>query len=376
MPDSRQRLKDRYSYMTPAQWQAAQVEAMKSREDEEPPAKRQRVLERNAKDFQTPYASKADVEKWFDEYPELGKRNFYIVHNHWATKKHHDLRIHLDGETISWAIPRELTNPAAQLNRYAVETIPHSIAYCLYEGPTVGTVDKPTGVWDIGTYKIFETKNKADKKAQLRAQGLDDAETTDEEETPEAEDVKQERLFREAYAYASFRPVPATANRPALPAKQDSGRKRAFVIELNGKRWNGLRLTFTRDSSDFGYTKPKGAPDDWRALERHAHWIVRFGSSPSVPLAATESRVLAPDRSLLSGRTMDEIRTDSIALLEASGALRGDAGAAGSVVDREVRRRLVEWMEKERDEFTQADLQYLKEEAKLEEKSDQETETV
>ncbi|GAA6057050.1 hypothetical protein JCM3770_005226 [Rhodotorula araucariae] len=370
MPDVRKRLRERYSYMTPEQWQRAQLEAMTADQHDEPPAKRSKLSPWTAKDFQTPYASKEDVQKWYQAFPALGKRNFFVVHNHWATSRHHDLRIQLDGQTISWAIPRGLTNPAAQLKRYAVETIPHSIAYCLYEGPTVGTVKKPTGVWDIGTYKILETKSQAKKKAQIRARGLDDAETTDEDQTPEAEDVKQERLFREAYARASFRAVPATADRPALPAEQDSGHARAFVIELNGKRWNGLRLTLGRKSSDFAHTKPKGAPDDFNSLERHAHWFVQFGSAPSVPLAATQSHLVAPDRSILTNRTMDEIRTESAAVLEASGALRG----GDSKVDREVRKRLVEWMNKEREEFTQADLQYLKEEAKEHAEEDEETE--
>lgn len=71
-----------------------------------------------------------------------------------ATKRHYDLGLHCYGETISWAIPRELSKPAEQTERLAIETLRHRIRYTLYEGATVRSAEKPTGVWDIGYYTV------------------------------------------------------------------------------------------------------------------------------------------------------------------------------------------------------------------------------
>lgn len=96
---------------------------------------------------------------------QLGKRNFFLVQRHFATAKHYDLRIQLDGGTVSWAIPRfsELaTLPVDQLgtgsggetNILAVETNPHPIRYTLFEARGGGGGLGVTAVYDVGTYKV------------------------------------------------------------------------------------------------------------------------------------------------------------------------------------------------------------------------------
>lgn len=147
---------------------------------------------------------------------QLRKRNFFIVQDHRATSWHHDLRLQLDGVTISWAIPRGLHHPDRGHRRLAVETQPHSIAWSLWEGPTVRSVDKPTGVWDIGTYTVRSTSPCSllralladphapqihETKASIKRRAPTATSTLYAEETPtsqlsEDEDELQETRFR------------------------------------------------------------------------------------------------------------------------------------------------------------------------------------
>jgi hypothetical protein len=70
-----------------------------------------------------------------------------------ATRNHFDLRLQLDNETISWAIPKGLSDPAGQTIRYAIETVPHHLNYSLLEGSVVAG-RSTTGCWDVGTYTV------------------------------------------------------------------------------------------------------------------------------------------------------------------------------------------------------------------------------
>ncbi|GAA5922309.1 hypothetical protein JCM6882_005937, partial [Rhodosporidiobolus microsporus] len=152
--------------------------------------------------------------------------------NHYATADHFDLRLHLDGRTISWAIPKTLHNPAALNMRQAIETSPHSVSYSLLEG-AVASGMSTTGVWDIGTYTVLETKRTTSTKNKLRAEGLEDHETTDEESASlQPEDERQEDLFRDAVHYITFQATPAVEGRAGQPAKRDSGNSRGIVVEL------------------------------------------------------------------------------------------------------------------------------------------------
>ncbi|GAA6007259.1 hypothetical protein JCM10207_001561 [Rhodosporidiobolus poonsookiae] len=326
MVDIRLRWQRKFSYMSPADFQAAQLQGKRNaaegtgvaqgRErdgetDEERPRKRQRRQRYGPSDFQTPFASPAEVEAWFAKFSCLGKRNFYVVQNHWATRDHFDLRMQLDGTTTSWAIPNTLAKPAERTSRLAVETVPHSIAYTLLEG-SVASGKSTTGVWDLGTYTIHQTKYSEGKKQKLRDEGLDDAETTDDDDdSVQSEDERQEDLFRDALYRSSFLPTPATVNRAGLPQTKDSGHKRGFVVELNGQRYRRLRLTFSRLSNEVKYSRPKHNPGK---LVKNHEYLVKL-SSGGGPLALTENPLLDADRSLLTSRTMAKIREDSTAWL-------------------------------------------------------------
>ncbi|KAL7343121.1 DNA polymerase ligase-domain-containing protein [Rhodotorula toruloides] len=251
MVDSRVLSQRKFGYMSPAAFQAAQVAAKRKGKEEleARPAKRQRIKRYRAKDFQTPFATPREVEEWFAEYPALSQRNFYIVQNHWATRDHYDLRVQLDGRTTSWAIPATLADPTKQLRRQAIETNPHPMSYSLFEGrdPKGPNI---TGVWDIGTYKVYKSMRAERQDEKTRSEGIDDAETTDEDATPVEEDDFQEHLFRDAWHRCVGLETPAVGRWPRQPAPRDDGKRHGFVLELNGERYQGLRLSFVHGSDE------------------------------------------------------------------------------------------------------------------------------
>ncbi|GAA5910079.1 hypothetical protein JCM5296_007014 [Sporobolomyces johnsonii] len=322
MVDSRTALMLKYAPMTPDDFMAAHFEALAKREREEvqrvvdeehiskrrrtspavetepaafDPASSSRRQRYSPADFQYPEAAPKDVE----EFPALQQRNFYSIQNHYATSKHYDLRVHLDGELVSWAIPNGLNlHEHVDHPRCWPQTDNHPLSDALYEGcRRVGT----KGVWDIGSYSIFPTRGEEAERKRRLGEAFADGETTDEDdEAPQAQDEHQEDLFRDALHHASFQPTPAVPGRPGLPTKRDEGKKRSFAIELNGERYRNLRISLERKSTDFkithrGTEKAHRVPE-WRTF--------LYPAKSDTPLPATESR------SLLTNRTMEEIAVD------------------------------------------------------------------
>ncbi|KAM0750924.1 hypothetical protein T439DRAFT_325970 [Meredithblackwellia eburnea MCA 4105] len=277
-----------------------------------------------------------DVYKYYKKYPCLSKRNFYVIQNHHATAKHFDLRLQLDGATVSFAIPKgvsgmtrykseeEKTKDRAKgkgkgkekerknepLYRLVVETDPHPIGYTLFEGSSgrFGT----TGVWDLGTYKIMPTMNEIKRKEARRKEAEEadsDISSDEEEDKGLPEDWKQENLFCEGFYRGSFKPIPPMFGRPGKPMERDDGEGRGFIIELNGERHKGLRLLFSRTSKDWNLKTPKDAQidpnDPTHGKVKVARWLMSLDSRPGAE--GIEDFSLG-ERSLLTGRTMDELK--------------------------------------------------------------------
>ena len=73
----------------------------------------------------------------------------FVVQEHQATAHHFDLRLEVDGEMRSWAVPKGPSmDPAAK--RLAVQVEDHDLAHNEFEGPTGsgGVV-----IWDRGNYE-------------------------------------------------------------------------------------------------------------------------------------------------------------------------------------------------------------------------------
>jgi len=77
----------------------------------------------------------------------------FVIHKHWATADHYDLRLEHDGVLKSWAVPKGPSlNPADK--RYAAETEDHPLEYIDFEGviPAGEYGGGPMIVWDTGTW--------------------------------------------------------------------------------------------------------------------------------------------------------------------------------------------------------------------------------
>ncbi|SCV70245.1 BQ2448_1639 [Microbotryum intermedium] len=284
-----------------------------------------------AQDYYAWHASEAQIQTWFNQHPCLSQRNFYIIQNHHATAKHYDLRLHLDGATLSFAIPKGLSDwdPSRRTeHRLAIETYPHGVNYSLYEGNRVGT----TAVWDLGTYKLLPTFKKQRLQTKLDEQGFDLEHDTSEEEEEGDDDVDDEQAGRNVadesmaedyleedklsrkYHYAAFLPTPARYDQDPEPAQKDvQGSHRAFVLELRGKRYQGLRIRFHRTAKDikhipFPKAYSQANPQDPRvqpgaALEVQRRWMIDLVSK------GHEDRSLG-QVSLLTGRSIEDIKSD------------------------------------------------------------------
>ncbi len=73
----------------------------------------------------------------------------FVVQEHQATAHHYDLRLEVEGQMWSWAVPKGPSlDPAAK--RLAVEVEPHSMSHNDFEG-ALG--DGGVIIWDRGTYE-------------------------------------------------------------------------------------------------------------------------------------------------------------------------------------------------------------------------------
>ncbi len=84
----------------------------------------------------------------------------YVIHEHYATTHHFDLRLEREGVLWSWALPKGMpTDP--ETNRLAVRVDDHDLDHIEFEdttpvpGAAEGTIVK--SIWDHGLYTDVRT---------------------------------------------------------------------------------------------------------------------------------------------------------------------------------------------------------------------------
>jgi bifunctional non-homologous end joining protein LigD len=88
--------------------------------------------------------------------PAVGSTARFVVHEHFASRHHFDLRLEGAGVLWSWALPKGMpTDPAK--NRLAVRVDDHDLEHIGFVDPTpVPGVEGATrkSIWDSGSYQV------------------------------------------------------------------------------------------------------------------------------------------------------------------------------------------------------------------------------
>jgi DNA ligase D-like protein (predicted 3'-phosphoesterase) len=94
---------------------------------------------------------------------------FFVVHEHWATRHHFDLRLEMDGVLKSWAVPK---GPPIEpgVKRLAIAVEDHAIEYGSFEGniPEGEYGAGKVAIWDHGEYVL---KQRGPRKIQFELHG-------------------------------------------------------------------------------------------------------------------------------------------------------------------------------------------------------------
>lgn len=112
-----------------------------------------------------------EIEKKYKGKIQKKGRPLYMVHDHHSRRRHHDLRLEMEGVLKSWAIPRLIDLKDLHAKKLAIQTEDHPLAYGYWEGeiPEGNYGAGKSLIWDSGSFEIVD--HKKDKKLIVTIKG-------------------------------------------------------------------------------------------------------------------------------------------------------------------------------------------------------------